>query len=715
MADWDPPFPFDAGRIRDADERYWEQYGPTPKAFVSLADGRRLWGSRFGSTTSLRIVAAEATGRDQLAETITPAPEAIGWTFQPVKRQALEAAAGTTPFGVLFLSFSMFLIASAVMLTAMLFRLGVTTRAAELGLLATVGLPRRTIVRLLLGESLPVAVAGGLLGTIAGAGYAALMLLGLRTWWQAAVAMPLLRLHVTSTSLAIGALAGVITGAVTIAVTLWQASGIAPRRLLAGLMRGASRGEGRGARSERVNWSLWVGWTALGVAAVTVLITGRLDERAEIAAFFAAATLTLVGGVMLVRSWLVGGWGGGRFSLATLAARGAAREPGRATLSVALVAAACFLIVAVSAFHIDTQSATGPPPLDSGAGGFTLYAESTQPIFHDLGTEAGQRKLGFTDEERRLLGKCTVIPLRAKPGDQASCLNLYQAQRPRLVGVGERLVEHDGFAWADVPRGADNPWRLLSKNAGQAPPLNAALPMIVDHNVAIYSLHLYGGVGEQFPIRAAGGQRFDLEIVATLAGSVFQGDLLVSEADLMQMFPAVSGYRVFLIDSPVDQTDRVRAVLEDVLGPYGLAAERTERRLADFLAVQNTYLATFRALGGLGLLLGTVGLAVVQLRSVIERRAELALLRAVGFRRRRLGALVLLETAVLLAAGLIVGTLAALIAVLPHLLTQQAHVPWLPLTGTLVLVFAVGLIASGLAVRAAVRVPLLATLRRERV
>ena len=55
MANWDPPFPFDVKRIRPADEEYWNRYGPTPKAFVSLATGRRLWASRFGQTTSLRV------------------------------------------------------------------------------------------------------------------------------------------------------------------------------------------------------------------------------------------------------------------------------------------------------------------------------------------------------------------------------------------------------------------------------------------------------------------------------------------------------------------------------------------------------------------------------------------------------------------------------------------------------------------------------------
>ena len=218
MSDWDPPFPFDAKRIRPVDEKYWDRYGPTPKAFVSLATGRRLWGSRLGQTTSIRVGSAQATvGGDSSRRSATTQetigdwsrllqerldPAAMGFVFEPVKRQALAASAGTTPFGVLFLSFSFFIIAAAVMLVALLFRLGIEQRARQIGTLMAVGWPRRKVGRLLLGEGLAVAALGSLLGVPAGIAYAALMLLGLRTWWLAAVVTPFLRLYLTPASVA---------------------------------------------------------------------------------------------------------------------------------------------------------------------------------------------------------------------------------------------------------------------------------------------------------------------------------------------------------------------------------------------------------------------------------------------------------------------------------------------------------------------------------
>src|SRR5258707_5373736 len=98
----------------------------------------------------------------------------------------------------------------------------------------------------------------------------------------------------------------------------------------------------------------------------------------------------------------------------------------------------------------------------------------------------------------------------------------------------------------------------------------------------------------------------------------------------------------------------------------------SEQRLQSYLDVENTYRATFQALGGLGLLLGTLGLAVVLVRSVWERRGELALLRALGFRRSALGWLILAENAWLLLLGLAFGCVAAGIAI-AAVVSGQAH------------------------------------------
>jgi ABC-type antimicrobial peptide transport system permease subunit len=103
----------------------------------------------------------------------------------------------------------------------------------------------------------------------------------------------------------------------------------------------------------------------------------------------------------------------------------------------------------------------------------------------------------------------------------------------------------------------------------------------------------------------------------------------------------------------------------------------------------------------------------VLLRNVLERRKELALLRAVGYRPRHLAAMVLAENAFLLIMGLATGALCATVAVAPAVAARGGHVPLLSLAALLAAVLAAGLIASVAATALALRSPLLEALRSE--
>ena len=279
------------------------------------------------------------------------------------------------------------------------------------------------------------------------------------------------------------------------------------------------------------------------------------------------------------------------------------------------------------------------------------------------------------------------------------------------------MIDRGGFAWAAKSSGSEaeqvNPWLLLDRELPPDTDGVRPVPVVLDLNTAMYSLHLLGGVGEKYEISDERGGKVRLEVVGLLANSIFQGSLLVAESQFLKLFPGTSGYRFFLIDVPSEEAGATAGALEQTLEDYGFDAQPAQDRLADFMAVQNTYLSTFQSLGGLGLLLGTVGLAIVQLRSVLERRGELALMQAIGFSRRRLAQMVMLENGLLLAAGLAVGIGAALVAVLPHLVGRGAAIPWLSIVATLALVMFTGLAAGLVAVRAVLRAELLPALRAE--
>jgi len=153
MKNWeDPPFPFDSQRIKPEDEEYWKRYRTTPRAYVNLATAQKLWGSRFGNLTSLRVPlggmdSAKAAGSFSRSLLAKLNPEQGGFVFQDVKQLGLQAGVGSNDFGMLFLGFSFFLIVAGLLLVGLLFRLNLDRRAPEIGLLLAVGFPRRVVRR----------------------------------------------------------------------------------------------------------------------------------------------------------------------------------------------------------------------------------------------------------------------------------------------------------------------------------------------------------------------------------------------------------------------------------------------------------------------------------------------------------------------------------------------------------------------------------------
>jgi ABC-type antimicrobial peptide transport system permease subunit len=146
----------------------------------------------------------------------------------------------------------------------------------------------------------------------------------------------------------------------------------------------------------------------------------------------------------------------------------------------------------------------------------------------------------------------------------------------------------------------------------------------------------------------------------------------------------------------------------------GLSCASANSILAQLLAVQNTYLSAFQVLGALGLLLGTLGLGVAQLRGAIERRSELAAMRAMGFSKKRLVWMLSLENFWQLARGLGIGIGSAIIATIPTIWRGQSLASITSPLSMLTIVIACGVLFCVGAAWIAMRMPLLESLRADR-
>lgn len=699
--DWEPGFTIDVSRIRDKDEAYWDLYRGTPKAFVSLQAGQEMWSNRFGSLTALRFSGSSNSMAEFSASLLKHLePEKMGLSLRPVQAEARRASGEAQDFSQLFLGFSFFLIIAALLLIALLHRFSIEQRSGQIGLIRAVGLSKSFVLTWLSWEGMFTSLAGVIAGVLGGIIFARGILFAMTTFWSGAVGSDTeILFDAPMATLLKGAFASLLLSEVVIFLVSRKLSGKTPRELLARSGMEASLGYSSPQKSR----SLPLGLSLLLLALIFLFVTPSDSS----AAFFGMGGLLLLAILLSFNGILhqpIHALKGPALTLFLLGFGNARRRPGRSVAVVAILASGVFMMVAVGANRqVPTQDVY---QRSSGTGGFPLVGTTTLPILQDLNSEEALNTFGLSTKD---LPGVSFVPFKVRDGDDASCLNLNRAQTPMLMGVTPHLLaQRKAFAFAGILEGEDsaNPWLLLEKGSDLG-----VLFGIADQATLKWGLHKQ--LGDKLTYIDERGRPFEVRIIATLASSTLQGKILISEKAFQQKFPSESGYRFLLVDCPPEALQSVQATLSQALSDMGLDLSSSKDRLAEFLAVENTYLSIFQVLGGLGLILGSIGLGVLVLRNVLDRQGELALLRAVGFSRKRIRSLIFQEHCLLFLVGVGGGCLAGLLAIYPHLARSYGELPWLSLGITLLGLVVNGLVWIGGATLLALRGPLLSSLSRE--
>lgn len=707
ISKWDLPFKL-TREIPKEDDEYWQNYRLTPKIFLRYSVAARYFGSRFGSATAIRVDASkadEAQLRQRATEGMLKAKPGLGMQFQPIRKMQLLAASGTTPFDGLFLALSFFVIVAALMLVALLFRLSIEQRAGQWGLLMAAGFSHGRVRSLLLRESGVIIALGVLIGIALGLGYARLMVAGLETWWVGAISDAFLHFAFSTRSLLIGSAIGGLASLATILWSMWRLDKKQPLDLLRGRWEEPTATAGTQSKvALAIAGFLFFG--AIGLLFLGATQTGM----AQAGSFFGCGMLLLSAALVALAYMLKhrrprGASADARPGLWTMAWFALTRNPWRSVLTIGLLAVASFLIASMSIFQI-------APDL-SGSGGFELMAESSLPLYRDIGSTRVREDV-LSPKDFNTLRTTNILSFRARLGEDASCNNLYKVAQPTVLGVPDLLMQYQAatpkerqFQWAASHTKHELPWQELGQLA--AGTADDPVPVVMDLNTAAWSLHQGASLDAITKIE------FDDRVlyfrtVGLLQNSILQGKLLIGQHNFARLFPEINGYQFFLIHADND-LPAVSAALENGWSDQGLDASSTQEALAKLLAVQNTYISAFQSIGALGLLLGTVGLAVVQVRSVLERRRELALMQALGFSRARVSQQLLCEASVLLLGGLVIGIVAAAIAIVPYMLSSNPQLNLLEPFLLLSIVLVVGLAASMLAVVTALRQPIVPNLQ----
>lgn len=671
QADWDPGLPLNLKLIRPHDEKYWDDFRGAPKAFFSLEGGREMWATRWGSLTALRI-AHPATDAAGLERTLLGAlrPEMNQLLLRNVRASAADSAHSAVDFGGLFLGMSFFLILAALGLVAMLFQLGLLQRNREDALLGAVGLPPQTLLRWRLAEGTVILVIGAALALPLASLYTRGILRFLETIWAGQGAGATFTFAAQPATVAIGIIAFLLCSL----TALWLAIRRQTQRALSIRLAANVEVITPPATVRRNSLLLAALSTVIGAGALAASGRGLPAQGA----FYLAGFASLVAGLALCRAWLARP---PQFT-ATLdaAALGSLNLKARRSRNltvVGLIATAVFMVLSVASFRKHVGADWLSPR--SGTGGFAFWIETTIPQNYP---RDGSGK-GFEIFARQAADLAAIVPLRLGAGDNVNCFNLNTTLQPRLLAVdAAKFAERGAFR---VKPAID--WCHLQK-----PSANGAIPAFVDETTMMWALKRK--VGDTLTYTDENGRAFDVQLIGALPDSIFQGHVIVDESLFLKKFPSSPGFSLFLADAKVPASDLValRDRLTTSVSDAGGRVELTRDVLTAFHQIENTYIAIFNVLGTLGVVLGSLGLAIVVARNLQERRGEFAVLTAIGLPREVLAKMIFAEFGRLVLWGLVLGTVASLIAIAPSL-TAFPAAPTLVLVATML----AGIVALNLA------------------
>ena len=656
--DWETGVPVDLEKIRKKDEDYWDEYRGAPKAYISYTTAQSLWKNRFGLSTLIRFptsVSSQLEVESLIKKYVNPLQ--LGFQVDAVQEDAQRAASSGVDFSQLFFGLSFFLVLASLLLTVLLFRLNTESRMAQIGTLSVLGFTRQQIRKMLLSESLLVAAAGAAVGLILAIGYNQGVFKALNTIWSPIVRTQSLVSQIRYSTLFLGFCISLFISFLTIYSTL--------HRLLKQQAHVLQSGTVRVKSEWRYKLKKGLAYLIGLIAIVLVLWTYSANDLQNPGLFFAAGGLLLLSLLLFVHSYfrkqtvLSADF---QMTMPNLIRQNISRNPNRSFLVIALFAIGTFIIVSTGSNRKDVFSSAFEK--ESGTGGFLFFAESTIPVLPNLNNPEVRFEAG-------LEGDYPLVQMRTFQGDDASCLNLNRVSSPRIFGVPPKaLSDRFQFITKTAELDEERPWLSLREKIG-----SNTIPAVADQTVIQWGLGLK--VGDTLQYLDESGQQIGLKLIGGLANSIFQGSVLIDEQLFLEHFPSSSGSNIFLIEGAPEEAKIIQEELELSFRDHGWQMQLAAERLATFNSVENTYLSIFLILGGLGLIIGTIGLGIVLARNLLSRKKELGLMLALGFPKPLLSKIIAIEHFFLLLLGVGIGILSSTLASLPSWLNPNIDIsPW---------------------------------------
>jgi putative ABC transport system permease protein len=700
---------------------------------------------------------------DQVVDVLKPTLAPLGLEADPAKQDALEAAdTAGNGFMSFFTTFGSFSIAAGVLLIFLIFVMLAGERRGELGIARAVGTRRSHLVQMFLFEGVAYDILAAAVGALLGVAVAYVMVLLMAGAFAATSDLDM-SYSVQPRSVIVAYAIGVLLTFAVVTFSAWRVSRMnivtairnlpeppskrgRKRRWVLGIV-GVAAGSVMAVSGVGQKDAIVLG---LGIAIVILSLVplaraaGVPDRAARTAGGLALVawfvlpmdewllgelktnfSIFILGGLMIVvgATWtimynadlLLGALNAslGRFRTVAPILKMAVAYPLRSVFRTGVALAMFTLVVFTLVVGAITTGSfqSGFNDLDEFGGGFHVRA-TTSPVSPITDMDAALRAAGLPRSDFEIVSSQSFLPVEARQvGSAFESYAVRGLDSVFLQNVTYRLAARaQGFASdADV-------WRALDERRGLA---------VVDPTVAprranfagfapVQDFHLRGFYLEDetfAPIRVEvrdpqTGEEIRLTVVGVLSDTApySMAGISTSQATLGDAFgervqPTV---HLFALREGVDAAATAQS-LEAAFLPNGMEADSIQDLLDDVVAANTTFTRLVQGFMGLGLIVGVAALGVITARSVVERRQQIGVLRAIGFRRRMVQLSFLLESSFIALTSIVVGTALGLAVAFnvisdskeqPSWENMSFEVPWLNLAVIFLAVYLVALVTT---------------------
>ncbi len=285
-------------------------------------------------------------------------------------------------------------------------------------------------------------------------------------------------------------------------------------------------------------------------------------------------------------------------------------------------------------------------------------------------------------------------------------------------GLDDRFLEHTTFGLGQRAAGYENDrevWDALRREPGLAVVDSLVVPRRdnwdfgVPPDFQLSGFYYEEGAFDPIPVGVLDkqtGKRVTLTVIGILKDTApFEmAGISTSQETLSAAFPGRARPTIHYFDTaPSVDPGEAAAQLESAFLENGLDAESIQQVVDDTIAANMTINRLMQGFLGLGLLVGVAALGVISARAVVERRQQIGVMRAIGYRTSMVRWAFLIESSFVALTAIVVGTILGLILSWnivddqrqqPSWENIQLVVPWLNLFLIFLVVYAVALAAT---------------------